>query len=71
MNILVTGGGGFLGSAVCRQLAEKGHDVVALQRRPATHLEPFGVRSVEADIDDADGSRSDIGAYGGPGGDGW
>ena len=54
MNILVTGGGGFLGSAVCRQLAEKGHDVVALQRRPATHLEPFGVRSVEADIDDAD-----------------
>ena len=54
MNILVTGGGGFLGSAVCRQLAERGHDVSALQRRPATHLESFGVRSIEADIDDAD-----------------
>ena len=54
MKILVTGGGGFLGSAVCRQLAEKGHDVVALQRRPATHLAPFGVRSVEADITGAE-----------------
>ena len=54
MKILVTGGGGFLGSAVCRQLAAGGHDVVALQRRPATHLEPFGVLSVEADISDAD-----------------
>jgi nucleoside-diphosphate-sugar epimerase len=54
MNILVTGGGGFLGSAVCRQLAERGHDVRALQRRPATHLESIGVRSIEADIDDAD-----------------
>ena len=54
MNILVTGGGGFLGSAVCRQLAEKGHEVTALQRRPAAHLEPFGVHSVAADIGDAD-----------------
>lgn len=54
MKILVTGGGGFLGSAVCRQLAEKGHEVNALQRRPATHLEPFGVRSVEADVSDPD-----------------
>ena len=33
MNILVTGGGGFLGSAVCRQLAGLGHEVTAFQRR--------------------------------------
>lgn len=50
MKILVTGGGGFLGSAICRQLAGAGHEVVALQRRPAVHLEPLGVRSVCGDI---------------------
>ena len=38
MKILVTGGGGFLGSAVCRQLAGLGHDVIAYQRSPADHL---------------------------------
>jgi nucleoside-diphosphate-sugar epimerase len=50
LKILVTGGGGFLGSAVCRQLADAGHQVIAYQRRPATHLESCGVKSVEGDI---------------------
>jgi len=54
MKVLVTGGGGFLGSAVCRQLAALGHDVVAFQRRPATHLESHGVSSIEGDISDID-----------------
>ena len=54
MKILVTGGGGFLGSAVCRQLASKGHEVSAFQRRPATHLESFGIHSTEGDITDPD-----------------
>lgn len=52
MKILVTGGGGFLGSAVCRQLAERGHEVVAFQRSPATHLESHGITSQEGDITD-------------------
>ena len=39
MKILVTGGGGFLGSSICRQLAELGHQVIAFQRSPAHHLE--------------------------------
>ena len=52
MKILVTGGGGFLGSAVCRQLAKAGHEVIAFQRRPATHLESHGVVSFEGDIAD-------------------
>ena len=50
MKVLVTGGGGFLGSAICRQLAGRGHEVVALQRRPATHLESLGIQSICADI---------------------
>jgi len=48
--ILVTGGGGFLGSAVCRQLASAGHEVIAFQRSPANHLESEGVSSFEGDI---------------------
>ncbi|MEE4293966.1 MAG: NAD-dependent epimerase/dehydratase family protein [Xanthomonadales bacterium] len=52
MRILVTGGGGFLGSAICRQLTEAGHEVVAFQRRPAKHLASLGVESIEGDISD-------------------
>ena len=52
MRILVTGGGGFLGSAICRQLVAAGHEVVAFQRRPAKHLAPLGVESIEGDISD-------------------
>ncbi|MBT8056966.1 MAG: NAD-dependent epimerase/dehydratase family protein [Gammaproteobacteria bacterium] len=58
MNILVTGGGGFLGSAVCRQLAALGHEVTAFQRRPATHLADLGIRSIEDDIGNAKAVRS-------------
>ena len=32
MKVLVTGGGGFLGSAVCRQLLARGDEVIAFQR---------------------------------------
>jgi dTDP-4-dehydrorhamnose reductase len=48
VRILVTGGAGYLGSEVCRQAVEAGHDVVATQlRRPA----PFG-RPLELDLRD-------------------
>jgi nucleoside-diphosphate-sugar epimerase len=50
--ILVTGGGGFLGSSICRQLAAMGHTVLAYQRSPAVHLEPHGVTPVIGDIND-------------------
>jgi nucleoside-diphosphate-sugar epimerase len=52
MKILVTGGGGFLGSSICRQLIALGHDPVAFQRRPANHLEALGVVSACGDIAD-------------------
>lgn len=34
MNILLTGGTGFIGSNLCRLLIEQGHDVLVLSRRP-------------------------------------
>jgi len=52
VKILVTGGGGFLGTAICRQLLELGHHVVAFQRGDASHLKTSGIRVHRGDIRD-------------------
>ena len=52
MRILVTGGGGFLGSSVCRQLSGLGHHVVAFQRSDANHLARLGIAVARGDISD-------------------
>ena len=52
MRILVTGGGGFLGSSICRQLTQLNHQVIAFQRSPAPHLEMDGVITTQGDITD-------------------
>lgn len=47
MKILVTGGTGFTGSALCRRLAQDGHDVVALDNKAGLfddELRALGVR---------------------------
>ncbi|MFB6192306.1 MAG: complex I NDUFA9 subunit family protein [Haloarculaceae archaeon] len=36
MNVLVAGGTGFIGTYLCEELAERGHDVIALSRSPET-----------------------------------
>ena len=53
MNVLVTGGGGFLGSAICRQLMARGHTVTAFQRSACPELESSGAQVIQGDIEDA------------------
>ena len=52
VRVLVTGGGGFLGTAICRQLLREGKEVVAFQRRAAEHLQSSGARIHRGEIDD-------------------
>lgn len=49
MRVLVTGGRGLLGSAVVRELANRGHEVTSFQRTP---ISIDDVHSVEGDITD-------------------
>jgi NADH dehydrogenase len=58
MDVLVTGGTGFIGEALCRELDERGHDVTALSRSPGDADFPPGVETVAADVTDA-GSIAD------------
>ena len=52
MNILVTGGAGFLGQALCKALRAEGHDVTSFQRSHSPALEAMGVRQVRGDLAD-------------------
>ncbi|GAB3373730.1 NAD-dependent epimerase/dehydratase family protein [Lysobacter rhizosphaerae] len=50
MKILVTGGGGFLGQALCRGLRARGHDVVSFNRGHYDALDAIGVAQVQGDL---------------------
>jgi 2-alkyl-3-oxoalkanoate reductase len=54
MRLLVTGGGGFLGLALCRRLRERGHEVTSFSRSHHPALEPLGVRQLAGDLADFD-----------------
>lgn len=51
MRVLVTGASGFIGSVACAQLRERGHEALALVRRPGS--EPAGSVAVTGDLTDA------------------
>jgi 2-alkyl-3-oxoalkanoate reductase len=54
VRLLVTGASGLLGGAVARELASRGHDVRALQRRPARLP---GIADVPGSVTDTDAVR--------------
>ena len=53
MKVLVTGGGGFLGTELCRQLREEGDAVTSVSRSDHPHLRALGVVTQRADLADA------------------
>jgi nucleoside-diphosphate-sugar epimerase len=54
MNLLVTGGGGFLGQALCRGLVERGHAVTSFNRGLYPALDALGVQQLQGDLGDRD-----------------
>ena len=63
VNVLVTGGGGFLGGAVARRLLARGDRVTSLTRTAYPWLDDLGIKQVHADLADADAvSRATAGA---------
>jgi NADH dehydrogenase len=53
MDVLVAGGTGFVGSYLCRELSERGHDVTAASRSPRDADLPRDVATVRLDVTDA------------------
>ncbi|HIG12641.1 MAG: NAD-dependent epimerase/dehydratase family protein [bacterium] len=52
MKALVTGGGGFLGTAICRALKARGLEVTSIARGDYPHLRELGVETRRADLKD-------------------
>ena len=59
VKLLVTGGAGYIGSIVSRQLLEAGHEVVVLDSLERGHRAAVApeARFVHADLRDADGGQ--------------
>lgn len=53
MRVLVTGGGGFLGQAICRQLSARGDQPLAFGRGEYPQLAASGIETIRGDIRDA------------------
>jgi nucleoside-diphosphate-sugar epimerase len=51
--ILVTGGGGFLGTKICEQLLQRGYKVRSFSRGQYAHLDALGVESYSGALEDA------------------
>ena len=49
MRVLVTGASGFVGRAACGELSRRGHEVLALVRRPGS--EPEGTTAISGNLD--------------------
>jgi nucleoside-diphosphate-sugar epimerase len=54
MNVLVTGGGGFMGMALIKRLINEGHKVTSFSRREYPLHWALGINSVQADLRDTE-----------------
>ena len=52
-NILITGGGGFLGKAIIKKLLKKGNHIKSFSRNYYSELKNIGVSQIQGDISDA------------------
>jgi uncharacterized protein YbjT (DUF2867 family) len=50
MRVLVVGGTGFIGTALCTELKRRGHEVTAMSRNPGGDDLPGGVNKVKGDV---------------------
>src|SRR3954453_9817403 len=59
MKLLVTGGAGYIGSVVAKQLLDRGHEVAVLDDLSRGHRDaiPEGARLIELSLEDADAVR--------------
>ncbi|PGF15860.1 complex I NDUFA9 subunit family protein [Natrinema sp. CBA1119] len=53
MDVLVAGGSGFIGQALCRVLVDRGHEVTAASRTPDADGLPAAVETAVADVTDS------------------
>lgn len=60
MDVLVTGGTGFIGTYLCRELDDRGHEVTALSRHPEEAALPDSVETVVGDVTAYDSTRSAV-----------
>ncbi|MCG1004054.1 MULTISPECIES: complex I NDUFA9 subunit family protein [Halobacterium] len=60
MDVLVTGGTGFIGTHLCRELDDRGHEVTALSRHPDEAALPDSVETVVGDVTAYDSIRSAV-----------
>ncbi|MCP4804395.1 MAG: NAD-dependent epimerase/dehydratase family protein [Proteobacteria bacterium] len=60
MRCVVTGGGGFLGTAIVTMLRARGDDVLVLGRNTYEHIEELGAESIAFDLTEAGASDNDL-----------
>jgi len=54
MDVLITGGDGFVGQHLCAELIDRGHDVTSLSRTPNPSVLPDEVKLTEGDVTNFD-----------------